>query len=994
MKRELFLKTFILFFILLISSAFLNKSKAQADPVIYLEWVDNPLKSMVVNWIDDPGGSMSVEYREVGSGSWSSENGESMEIPGSSKKLYRVFLEDLSAGTSYEFRVAGNNEVHKFRTAPNSLDEPIRFVVGGDILDSDNPRNDFENAKDTFEQISQHVVTYNPYFAVLAGDLAHADGKEEFVNQWFDFFELWQDNMETEDGFFVPIAATPGNHEVPNGYGDNPSDAVYYYTFFSYPQERWNSKISYGTLDFSDYLSVVTLDTDHTHRIPGTQTSWLNNTLKNRRNFRHVIPAYHVAGWPAFRTLVGIQEDLVRNNWHKVFRDNDIRLVFEHHDHVYKRTTTIGDCEDQISNYQQCEYGSQAKDGVVYMGGGAWGSENSRSSHGGWYLDKTVEEVHNFVVVEIANNYRTATAVGENGQEIDSFTDYIFLPKPKSLPADAITENSFTARWEKVEGATNYRIDVATEPDFTPIWGNNKNKPVGDTNEFELENLDPTKIYYYRVRAENVLTKSGNSEVMPVQLIIVDPEVSSVRSSEDVVEADEDDSSTITVTVIDEDGELVSNFPVTIFTEEGNLLTKDDRDQTRTNEDGEATFNVINDRAEVVTYGALAGTVEVAQKVEVTFIPRSPVALSASDVKTEEFTANWEVVNDTDYYVLDVATNESFTNFVPGYEGLDVGKVTSASVNGVNPGTEYFYRVRAVTDNLVGANSQVISTVTFPETPVSTEPNNETVVSFNANWDAAAGAQNYRLDVSRDSNFETFVDGYKNLNVDDVVSYKVEDLLPSRDYYYRVRSEAGPRLSEYSSTKNASTLEIDIDNSKIESAQLRVLANGEQPNEIQVTILATDGSLQEGVNVELQDENGNSEIEEIQPKTDENGIATFEITNTVAEKVTYSVHAAGVNIGSIELEFLENEGVLSLGNNFPNPFRFDTSIPLAVPNSMKVKLEVFNSLGAPVRTLLNENLDTGYYEIPFNGADIAAGVYFYRLITDEGTKTGKMVLVK
>lgn len=989
-----YLKAVLLFSILFIGYGFSNTLNGQS---IYLEWVNDPLESMVINWIDDSGSSAGVEYREEGGGNWLEETGEDRAIPGSgSQRVYSVKLNSLSPGQGYEFRVEGDNEIFKFRTPPDNLDNPIKFIVAGDLLDDP---GDFEQSKIDFEKVSVHAAAADPYFAVIGGDLANAEGDMAKVHHWFDLFELWHKTMVTNDGYMIPIVAALGNNEVPNSFGDQPEDAIFFYTFFRYPQDQWGDgtgdPVGYGRLDFNQYLSILTLDSDHTYRIPGPQTDWLDNTLKNRQNFRHVIPVYHVTGWPANLTRdhrYGV-ERIVKDNWHPVFRKRKIRLVFEHHDHIYHRTHPIGDCEYPIEFAKDCDYGNEVGAGVIYMGGGAWGSMNERETEIEWFHDVVdTEQIHNFVVVEITRITRTATAVGEDGQVLDEFTDYIFLDPPDILPANEIKEDSFQARWEKVEGATNYLIDVSTDPDFSSIVNDNSNKSVGDTNSWKFTNLDPTKTYYYRVQAQNELTISDESEVTTVQLIRIDPDFSTLAVSGNNVPADKEQTGTVTATIYDEDNELVENFPVELFAVEGNLQAEDE--VVRTDENGQAIFRVSNDRPEIVTYGAVAGSVELTGKVQVTFIPVAPVALSATDVQNRQFTANWEMVNNTDYYELDVATDEDFSNLLSGYSALDVSGVTSYTVNDVEPGTEYFYRVRAVTDNLIGVNSQTISTTTFPDSPEAVEPSDTTVVAFNANWNTAEGAENYRLDVATDSEFQSLVEGYEDLDVGDVLSYKVDNLLPGRNYFYRVRSEAGPRQSDYSNTINASTLEIDTQNSKIEPAQLRVLANGEQSNQIEITILAENGALQEGVNIQLQDENGSSEIEEIQPITNEQGVATFGVTNTVVEKVTYSVIAAGVNIGSVDLEFLEDEGVLRLGNNFPNPFRFDTSIPLAIPSNMKVKLEVFNSLGAPVRTLLDEELDTGYYEIPFNGADVAAGVYFYRLITDDGTKTGKMVLVK
>jgi hypothetical protein len=39
-------------------------------------------------------------------------------------------------------------------------------------------------------------------------------------------------------------------------------------------------------------------------------------------------------------------------------------------------------------------------------------------------------------------------------------------------------------------------------------------------------------------------------------------------------------------------------------------------------------------------------------------------------------------------------------------------------------------------------------------------------------------------------------------------------------------------------------------------------------------------------------------------------------------------------------------------------------------------------------------LPEGYHDVPFDGSELASGVYFYRLITDEGTFVKKMTLIK
>lgn len=73
--------------------------------------------------------------------------------------------------------------------------------------------------------------------------------------------------------------------------------------------------------------------------------------------------------------------------------------------------------------------------------------------------------------------------------------------------------------------------------------------------------------------------------------------------------------------------------------------------------------------------------------------------------------------------------------------------------------------------------------------PIVTAATNISVSSFTANWNPVPGALSYRLDVSESSDFAGFVDGYKNIVVDNT-SYYVTGLEPGTDYYYRVRAVA------------------------------------------------------------------------------------------------------------------------------------------------------------------------------------------------------------
>ncbi len=89
-----------------------------------------------------------------------------------------------------------------------------------------------------------------------------------------------------------------------------------------------------------------------------------------------------------------------------------------------------------------------------------------------------------------------------------------------------------------------------------------------------------------------------------------------------------------------------------------------------------------------------------------------------------------------------------------------------------------------------------------------------------------------------------------------------------------------------------------------------------------------------------------------------------------------------------------------LQQNYPNPFNPTTSIGFSLAETGNVRLEIYNMLGQRVRTLMNRPMIAGHHEVTWDAKDdlgrtVAAGVYFYRLKTQDNLKfVKKMVLMK
>ncbi|MDA3884511.1 MAG: T9SS type A sorting domain-containing protein [Candidatus Delongbacteria bacterium] len=85
-----------------------------------------------------------------------------------------------------------------------------------------------------------------------------------------------------------------------------------------------------------------------------------------------------------------------------------------------------------------------------------------------------------------------------------------------------------------------------------------------------------------------------------------------------------------------------------------------------------------------------------------------------------------------------------------------------------------------------------------------------------------------------------------------------------------------------------------------------------------------------------------------------------------------------------------------LDQNYPNPFNPSTKISYTLPNgySDNVKLQIFNTKGELVRTLVNEKKSSGKHSVEFNASDLNSGMYFYTLRTLNSVTTKKMILLK
>ncbi|MCE1187950.1 MAG: fibronectin type III domain-containing protein [Ignavibacteria bacterium] len=308
---------------------------------------------------------------------------------------------------------------------------------------------------------------------------------------------------------------------------------------------------------------------------------------------------------------------------------------------------------------------------------------------------------------------------------------------PTAIAATNVTGGSFSANWNAVTGATGYKIDVATDNGFASLVRSYSDLSTGNVTTYSVSGLDGETQYFYRVRATNAGGASDNSNT-------IDVTTGSPLASEPTTQAAISGISSVGTTgmtiaftsgngagriVVMKAGNAVDTDPA-----DGNTYT-DNSTFGSGSQLGTGNYVVYQGNANsVVVTGLTAGTTYYIAVYEYNgttstinykatpgtssqiTLCTAPTLSAASLIGGAGFTVNWSAVTGAAGYKLDVCTDNAMTQFVTGYDNLDVTG-TSKAVTGLSNATTYYYQLRASNAAGVSANSTVQSVTTFAADP-------------------------------------------------------------------------------------------------------------------------------------------------------------------------------------------------------------------------------------------------------------------------------------
>jgi hypothetical protein len=423
-----------------------SQGRVAMPPVVYLTWQRDPATTMTVHWYNDEQGQNQLRWRRLSNGGeWSSTDSTSQALPHTERFVRTAEITGLDPDTVYEFQVDGYTESFRFRTMPDTLTRPVKFGVGGDV-----------DVGAVADAVTTAICSKDPDFLVVGGDHAYEDAKAENYWRWMRYMESWFRNARGADGRIIPLVVGIGNHEVLFGWGANHPDfedtaswrdryASYYYRTFSFP----GAQRPYGVLDFGNYLSLIVTDTEHTSPIISgndNQTQWLAGVLNSRRHMKHIIPIHHVPAYPSNRAFADTIPSRIRQHWVPLYENSGVKLVFENHDHAFKRTKPLLN-------------GLVNSRGIIYAGDGLWGVDSRAPDSARSYIDTSSQDHHTHLVT-ITENERSVEAVRSDG----GFFGGRIIQSPDGIPnrispsISSLNGSSLTLSWSGVAGADFYRV--------------------------------------------------------------------------------------------------------------------------------------------------------------------------------------------------------------------------------------------------------------------------------------------------------------------------------------------------------------------------------------------------------------------------------------------------------------------------------------------------------------------------------------------------------
>jgi len=392
-----------------------------------------------------------------------------------------------------------------------------------------------------------------------------------------------------------------------------------------------------------------------------------------------------------------------------------------------------------------------------------------------------------------------------------------------ALPSinESISPVELSFAWKPVVNATDYRIQISKNSDFS-----SNVITISNIKTFSLvyPELDANSTYFWRVRASNSVGngtystvwsfKTSSKNISPSRTLLLSPE----NQKEDVslspvfhwAKVPNTDSYQIQIAT-------TSDFSNVIVNQSN--LAENEYPSPKLNENSSYFWRVrARNGNGTGSYSAISSfkTPNFANRPK-GVVPISPV--NQAQTSPLDVNLKWEEQATAEYYQVQIATDHNFSNVIYN-NSLLTG--TNLKMPYMDPNSTYYWRIRGRNRSGYGNYSSVnqFQTLAFPNAPQQVQlisPENDRNIfdsKITFQWAEDPVAQSYRLQLSTSPNFNTLV---SNIGGISGTTRTVTNLSSNTLYYWRViaRNETGDspasetrlvRSATYSGTPPATSL--------------------------------------------------------------------------------------------------------------------------------------------------------------------------------------------
>ncbi|MGE5681857.1 MAG: T9SS type A sorting domain-containing protein [Bacillota bacterium] len=140
----------------------------------------------------------------------------------------------------------------------------------------------------------------------------------------------------------------------------------------------------------------------------------------------------------------------------------------------------------------------------------------------------------------------------------------------------------------------------------------------------------------------------------------------------------------------------------------------------------------------------------------------------------------------------------------------------------------------------------------------------------------------------------------------------------------------------------------------------------------------------------------------MRPETGDGGWTIIQaLVDTIDHSIQFTTKSLGTyglvnsvnSVLSVKPDGLANMNY-NLEQNYPNPFNPSTTIKYTIPEAMRVRMVLFNSIGQTIRVLTDEFQLAGSHDLTLKADDLSSGIYYYQIQTVNFVQTKKLLLLK